>query len=386
MAGEFTSGLTAGRGLAAQRQQNKQQVINEQIKERDKRITDFREGSTQTIQAIQEARKNGASAEQLQPLADNVLKTNQMLILSGDVPPESLDLTRRTLQTALSTKTNEELAIEKDARETALASSKTSAEVIAEQTAKAQFPDKPELRTVKSNGVDQIIQINQAEGGVEVEVIFSGTAPAGTPNPQTFFNPETEKFFTVDTNNIEEVQAAQAIGAFKQTAPTGGAAQITAGQRLAAGFAVRVQDAGAVLDEIGDQFTGVTSRAVGAVPAGLRTADRQRFDQATENFINATLRRESGAAISPSEFANANIQYIPQPGDKADVLEQKKRNRQVIAKALELEAGSAFAELTTALPAETVEVNGKMMQVGSELTNSSGQKAVVLQDGTLSIL
>ncbi len=382
MAGNFSAGLSAGRGLREQRQQERQRSIASEVKEKEKRTTDFQQGSTQTIQAIVGARQNGAPIEQLEPLANAVLKTNQMLILNGDIPPESLGLTRQTLSTALNTKTNAEVALEEDARKTTLAASNKSAEVIAEQTAKAKFPDKPELRTIGN----QIIQINQVEGGVETEVVFSGEAPTGTPNPQTFLNPETEKFFTVDANNIEEVKAAQAIGAFKQTPPSGGAAPITAGQRLAAGFALRTKDAGAVLDDIGDQFTGVLSRGVGAVPAGLKTEDRQRFDQATENFINATLRRESGAAISPTEFTTANVQYIPQVGDKDDVLAQKKRNREVIIKALELEAGSAFAELETALPTDSVDVNGKMMPVGSTIDLPNGQRATILQNGSLRIL
>lgn len=53
----------------------------------------------------------------------------------------------------------------------------------------------------------------------------------------------------------------------------------------------------------------------------------QKYDQAQRDFINATLRRESGAAISQSEFDNAEKQYFPQPGDSAAVLKQKQQNR-----------------------------------------------------------
>lgn len=53
----------------------------------------------------------------------------------------------------------------------------------------------------------------------------------------------------------------------------------------------------------------------------------QKYDQAQRDFINATLRRESGAVISPAEFDNAAKQYFPRPGDSADVLKQKQQNR-----------------------------------------------------------
>lgn len=54
----------------------------------------------------------------------------------------------------------------------------------------------------------------------------------------------------------------------------------------------------------------------------------QKYDQAARDFINATLRRESGAAISASEFDNAYKQYLPRPGDTKEVLAQKQKNRQ----------------------------------------------------------
>jgi hypothetical protein len=54
----------------------------------------------------------------------------------------------------------------------------------------------------------------------------------------------------------------------------------------------------------------------------------QKFDQAARDFINATLRRESGAAISQSEFDNAYKQYLPRPGDDKETLLQKQKNRQ----------------------------------------------------------
>lgn len=60
----------------------------------------------------------------------------------------------------------------------------------------------------------------------------------------------------------------------------------------------------------------------------LRSDAFQNYDQAARDFINATLRRESGAAINASEFDNAYKQYLPRPGDSPEVLAQKQRNRQ----------------------------------------------------------
>lgn len=56
--------------------------------------------------------------------------------------------------------------------------------------------------------------------------------------------------------------------------------------------------------------------------------ETQSAAQAMRDFINATLRRESGATISPAEFDNAMKQYFPQIGDKPEILAQKRANRE----------------------------------------------------------
>jgi hypothetical protein len=70
----------------------------------------------------------------------------------------------------------------------------------------------------------------------------------------------------------------------------------------------------------------------------LKSETVKRQEQAEQNFINAVLRRESGAAIAPSEYVNAAKQYFPQPGDTKAVLEQKRLNRLLVQQNLMLEA------------------------------------------------
>jgi hypothetical protein len=66
------------------------------------------------------------------------------------------------------------------------------------------------------------------------------------------------------------------------------------------------------------------------------------MDQAKRNFVNAVLRRESGAVISPSEFENAHVQYFPVPGDSEKVLAQKKANRELVKNQFIRSAGRAY--------------------------------------------
>lgn len=60
----------------------------------------------------------------------------------------------------------------------------------------------------------------------------------------------------------------------------------------------------------------------------------QSFDQAKRDFINAKLRKESGAVISQEEFDNAAKQYFPVPGDDVATVEQKRKNREQVTKDL----------------------------------------------------
>ena len=114
---------------------------------------------------------------------------------------------------------------------------------------------------------------------------------------------------------------------------------LTSSQYQALGFGERMLTSGTIIDEVGVQFTSAFSRFSSFTPQGLKSDDRQKFDQAKRNFINAVLRRESGAAISPEEFDNATLQYFPQPGDGEQVLIQKKQNRDAVTQGFLREAG-----------------------------------------------
>ena len=97
------------------------------------------------------------------------------------------------------------------------------------------------------------------------------------------------------------------------------------------GFYIRTIDAHDTLNELEEQGLNFFQQSADAIPLGLgnyaRTPEFQRFDQARRDFVNAILRRESGAVIADSEFENANKQYFPQPGDSPEVIAQKRRNR-----------------------------------------------------------
>lgn len=124
----------------------------------------------------------------------------------------------------------------------------------------------------------------------------------------------------------------------------------TGEQNNAAGFYDRMMAANQV---IGDPAAvGAAQDYIGKAKANLpfglgnylADPNFQRFDQAQRDFVNAVLRKESGAAISESEFENASKQYFPQPGDGPEVLAQKARNRDTAVAAMKRTAAGALLQ------------------------------------------
>lgn len=81
------------------------------------------------------------------------------------------------------------------------------------------------------------------------------------------------------------------------------------------------------------------------------SAQEQQLEQGQRDFINAVLRRESGAVISPEEFENAKRQYFPQFGEPKEVTAQKKKNRELATRGILYEAGPHASKLNQPTPA-----------------------------------
>lgn len=105
-------------------------------------------------------------------------------------------------------------------------------------------------------------------------------------------------------------------------------------QSSAWGFAQRVYDSNKIFDQIESEFTDEQGDiSIGKfttfsfTPNWAKSENEQMYQQAKDNFINAVLRRESGAAIGKEEYVSANRQYFPQRGDSEAVIKQKRANR-----------------------------------------------------------
>lgn len=104
----------------------------------------------------------------------------------------------------------------------------------------------------------------------------------------------------------------------------------------------RMQMAEATLSATEGVGTDLFQSLVSRVPTfgnAFVTPEFQQYDQARRNFVNAILRRESGAAIAESEFENANKQYFPQPFDDQATINQKRAARQLATQLMMASAG-----------------------------------------------
>jgi len=153
-----------------------------------------------------------------------------------------------------------------------------------------------------------------------------------------------------DRLNWDKAEGRAAPSGYRWTAdgklepiPGGPAAErpVTDAQAKANLFGTRAAEAHATLDalaKVGVVRPGAINAAASSVPFignqlsnltnWTQSSDQQMVEQAQRDFINAVLRRESGAVINRDEFANAERQYFPQAGDSPQTIALKRKARE----------------------------------------------------------
>lgn len=131
------------------------------------------------------------------------------------------------------------------------------------------------------------------------------------------------------------------------TSKPAGGKPLNEGQSKALLFGARMQASNEILEDLQKQGRTLSTpgaQSYGAVNA-LNSTQGQLLDQAKRDFVNAVLRRESGAVISDAEFANAEKQYFPQFGESEKVIEQKRKNRELATRGILAEVPDAETHL-----------------------------------------
>lgn len=150
------------------------------------------------------------------------------------------------------------------------------------------------------------------------------------------------------------------------------------GSRMQASEGILDRLATAGVDQPGLVKRGADAIGLGAAANWTQSAEQQQVEQAQRDFINAALRRESGAAIADSEFSNARQQYFPQPGDSKEVRAQKKQNRELATRGILAEVPDSEKRLAQVRePGATAAAPAAAMPPGmSKQVGTSGGKPV----------
>lgn len=176
-----------------------------------------------------------------------------------------------------------------------------------------------------------------------------------------------------------EAEEKRQLAAKKKKQPSGA-------QAAAAGFGRRIEAANDIFERLSSKGFDRTSMISGFMdyfaPEAMKSSDLQEQNQAERNFINAVLRRESGAAISPTEFESAELQYFPRAGDSAQVLANKAQNRMQTLAALRAEA-SDFWEQVPAIAYQEARPDRGMSLTETAYADSTGSQNELDEVGAL---
>ncbi|TWI32742.1 hypothetical protein [Paracoccus sulfuroxidans] len=199
--------------------------------------------------------------------------------------------------------------------------------------------------------------VSMGEGGPQVIGDYRTPDEPGAPTTKNVTLPDGSEVM-VQWNPTSQVWDAAPIPQGGTTGTGTPAVKLTESEGRNTGFLIRSQESNAILDQMEAQGTSLSDRLASGVPVlgnYMVSDDYQKFDQAKRDFVNAILRRESGAVISPEEFDNADKQYFPQPGDGPEVTAQKRRNRAAAISGLRVGSGQG-AQLPEVSPRQEAPV------------------------------
>jgi len=126
--------------------------------------------------------------------------------------------------------------------------------------------------------------------------------------------------------------------------------KLTEGEANAAGFYKLMEASESILNGLpaGSQ-PGAGSGVLGSIPIvggassrSVQSPETQKFVQASQAWVRAKLRKESGAAIGKDEMAQEIATYFPQVGDKPEVIAQKAAMRLEATNSMKVSAGRAL--------------------------------------------
>lgn len=185
-------------------------------------------------------------------------------------------------------------------------------------------------------------------------------------------NPRIAKLIELEVAGRIKPEHQQELDTYRARglAPKGGKGGTTESERKASAFLTRAIGANRSYEQTGVGPRGLIEQNVAdALPnfanTTLNSNERQVADSAQDEFIAASLRQDSGAAIPQDEMERQRRIYFPMPGDGPDVIAQKRAARLRALDGLVQSAGGGVtkdqqaaleplkAEITAAVSGET---------------------------------
>jgi hypothetical protein len=192
------------------------------------------------------------------------------------------------------------------------------------------------------------------------------------------------RFYAVDVPQGMTIESDGAGGFRMVQGPAGAgtAKPFTEGQSKDVVYATRAQGALQVLEPVAGELTSLGSQMAGYDPTGIirgrvQSPEYQIARNAGDEFLQAILRKDTGAAITAGEQALYGTTYLPQPGDGPEVLDAKRTARQRAVAAIN--AGMSPAQM---IAAEKALGGAAAPTAGGVVTITSDAEYEALPSGT----
>jgi len=150
-----------------------------------------------------------------------------------------------------------------------------------------------------------------------------------------------------DPFGYKAAQASKARGEAEAQAKYG--PSVTDAQTNAASFGKRAQRSHETLEKLFNDPnfdpTSYGTQIKSSLPkwlGGAKDPKEQLLSSSKLGFVASVLRKESGAAVTPQEFAQYDKIYFPQPGDSPEVTAEKRAAREEFIGTLKGAAGRAW--------------------------------------------
>lgn len=172
--------------------------------------------------------------------------------------------------------------------------------------------------------------------------------------PMSWLKPEARKQTPAEIEAEAYARAKGTARAEKEIPKpgTGKEKPPTAAQQQASAFYNRASNALSTIDKPGKSGSleeriaksGWLAQSGLRGPNALQNPDQRRYNQAVREFSIALLRKESGAAISQSEYDSIAKTYFVQPGDDPETIKSKRQARKVALEGMKLSTAPSSAE------------------------------------------